>query len=73
MHVATPISFIYIELTFSATIERAFVRAPTRLFGARSFGNAQVTRKIVRIDHTKEPKLICCVHLSMQSLVGVML
>ena len=58
---------------FSATIERAFVRVPARLFGDRIFGNAQLTSKILRIDHTKKPKLICCLHLSMQSLVAVML
>ena len=58
---------------FDATIERVFVRVPAPLLGDSIFGNAQVTRKILRIDHMKEPKLICCLHLFMQSLVTVML
>ncbi len=58
---------------FNATIERVFVTVPALLFGNSIFGNAQVTRKILQIDLTKEPELICCLHLSMQSLVAVML
>ena len=64
---------LYIGFAFSATIERVFVTVPNRLFGDRIFGNAQLTGKILRIDVMKEPKLICCTHLSMQSLVAVML
>ena len=57
---------------FDATIERAFVRVPALLFNDSIFGNAQVTRKIPQVDLMKEPKLICCLHLSMQSLVAEM-
>jgi len=58
---------------FDATIERAFVRVPALLFNDSIFGNAQVTRKIPQVDLMKEPKLICCLHLSIQGLVAVML
>ena len=70
-YVAIPNS-LYLGFAFDATIERVFVRVPSLLFGDRIFGNAQVTRKILRIDCTREPKLICRLHLSMQSLVAVM-
>ena len=72
-YVATPQFLLYIGFAFSATIERAFVTVPGRLFGDRIFGNAQLTGKTLRIDCTKEPKLIRRLHLSMQSLVAVML
>ena len=71
-YIAIPNS-LYLGFAFDATIERVFVRVPSLLFGDRIFGNAQVTRKILRIDCTREPKLICRLHLSMQSLVAVML
>ena len=58
---------------FNATIERTFVKVPSPLFGNRIIGNAQLTSKILIIDRTKEPRLICCLHLSMQSLVAVIL
>ena len=66
-------TFSFSGFTVNATIERVFVRVPTTLFGERIFGNAQVIRKILRIDLMKKSKLICCLHLSMQSLVAVML
>ena len=58
---------------FDATIERVFVNVTGigLLFGDRIFGNAQLTGKILRIDCTKKPKLICCLHLSIQNLVAV--
>ena len=58
---------------FSAAIGRAFVRVPKRLFGEIIFGHAQLTGKVLRIYCTKESKMIYCLHLSMQSLVAVML
>ena len=40
---------------FDATIERAFVRVPSRLFGDRIFGKAQVTRKICELTSRRNP------------------
>ena len=62
LHMSLSLIPIIKRFIIDVIIERAFVRVPSPLFGDRIFGIARVTRKILRIDLTKDPKLMYCLH-----------